>query len=288
MVRSQLSSTRGVKCRDLDQAYHLISLVVPRDYVELRMPFSVFPSKIRQSFLEWPLLLVVVEGINAIMRYHPLQTTLPTVLRSLVAIMILSSVTTAQGRMRERSSLQGLVGTAPLHGQSYNISGASLKLKRVVPVVASFSNDAANYEFTQLPPSQSQELEPMILKAKGHGALTAPVDEQKITAALVVLRGNGTMLVTVCAELQLQAEGTWSTSDSAPQEILLKITGGALTGDLIGSGRLLLTKDRKSFEQLSIEATTPDGRVIKVTFTADAVENRVSLVHLLDERDGYV
>jgi hypothetical protein len=120
--------------------------------------------------------------------------------------------------------------------------------------------------------AQSQELETLTLTAKGHGAITSAVEEQKIAAALVVLRRNGTMLVTVCADIQLQAEGTWSTSDTSPEEVLLKITRGAVTGDLIGSGRLLLSKDRKSFEQFTIDAKTPDGREIKVTFTADAVD----------------
>jgi hypothetical protein len=120
--------------------------------------------------------------------------------------------------------------------------------------------------------AQSQELETLTLTAKGHGAITLASEERKITAALVVLRPNGTMMVTVCADLQLQAEGTWSASDTSPEEILLKITGGALTGDLIGSGRLLLSKDRKSFEQLTIDAKTADGREVKVTFTADAVD----------------
>jgi hypothetical protein len=120
--------------------------------------------------------------------------------------------------------------------------------------------------------AQSQELQTLTLKAKGHGAITLALEEQKIAAALVVLRRNGTMLVTVCADLQLQAEGTWSVSDTSPEEVLLKITGGVVTGDVIGSGKLLLSKDRKSFEQLIIDAKTPDGREIKVTFTADAVD----------------
>jgi hypothetical protein len=120
--------------------------------------------------------------------------------------------------------------------------------------------------------AQSQELETLTLTAKGHGAITLASEERKITAALVVLRPNGTMMVTVCADLQLQAEGRWSVSDTSHELVLLKITGGALTGDVIGSGKLLLSKDRKSFEQLSIDAKTPDGREIKVTFTTDVVD----------------
>jgi len=50
--------------------------------------------------------------------------------------------------------------------------------------------------------------------AKGHGTISSAVDELKITSALVVLREDGTVLITVCTEMQLQAEGTWKTSNS--------------------------------------------------------------------------
>ena len=76
--------------------------------------------------------------------------------------------------------------------------------------------------------AQSQQLESLTATAKGHGKISSEVDEREITAALVVLRQNGTFLITVAAEIQLQAEGTWKASASSPNEILLKITGGVL------------------------------------------------------------
>ena len=120
--------------------------------------------------------------------------------------------------------------------------------------------------------AQSQELEPLIVMAKGHGIMSSVVDERKITAALVVLRQNGTVLITVAADLQLQAEGTWKASASSPEEILLKITGGVLKGEMSGSGKLLLTSDRKSIKNLTIDVKTIDGREITVTFVADDSE----------------
>jgi len=51
--------------------------------------------------------------------------------------------------------------------------------------------------------------------AKGHGTISSAVDELKMTSALVVLREDGTVLITVCAEMQLQAEGTWKASNSS-------------------------------------------------------------------------
>jgi hypothetical protein len=122
--------------------------------------------------------------------------------------------------------------------------------------------------------AQSQELKSVILTANGDGTIISAVDELKITSALVVLRQNESVLITVTADLQLQAEGTWKASASSPEEILLKITGGALKGELVGSGKLLLTSDRKSIKELTINAKSSDGQEISVKFTADHSEPR--------------
>lgn len=117
--------------------------------------------------------------------------------------------------------------------------------------------------------AQSGESEPLIFSAKGHGMISSEVDKREITSALVVLRQNGTVLIAVTAELQLQAEGTWKRSSSSPDEILLKITGGAVKGEMTGSGKLLLTSNGKSFRQLAINVKTVDDQEITVTFAAD-------------------
>jgi hypothetical protein len=120
--------------------------------------------------------------------------------------------------------------------------------------------------------AQSQQLKSLTATTKGHGAITSAVDKREITSALVVLRQNGTVLITVTAELLLQAEGTWKVSDTSPDEIVLKITGGVLKGEMSGAGKLLLTSDGKSFRQLTANIKTVDGIEIKVTFAADDSE----------------
>ena len=120
--------------------------------------------------------------------------------------------------------------------------------------------------------AQARDSEPLIVSAKGHGMISSAVDEQKIAAALVVLRQNGTVLITVTADLQLIAEGTWKATASSPEEIVLKITGGAVKGEVVGSGKLLLTSDRKSMKELTINLTSSDGQAISVTFVAEAPE----------------
>jgi len=117
--------------------------------------------------------------------------------------------------------------------------------------------------------AQSQQLESLTATAKGHGMISLAVEKLPITSALVVLRKNGTLLITVTSELQLQAEGTWKANASSPDEIFLKITGGVVKGEMNGSGKLLLTSDGKSFRQLTASIKTVDGRQITVTFESD-------------------
>lgn len=120
--------------------------------------------------------------------------------------------------------------------------------------------------------AQSQETESLIVSAKGHGVITSTVEKAKITTALVVLRKNGTAMITVTTDLQLQLQGSWKANTASPEDILLTITGGALDADLDGSGTLILTNDRKSLKELTIKAKSADGQEITVTFIADDSE----------------
>ena len=126
--------------------------------------------------------------------------------------------------------------------------------------------------------AKSQEPESLIVAAKGHGVMSSAVEERKITSALVVLRQNGTALITVTADLQLLAEGTWKATAASREEIVLKITGGAVKGEVIGSGKLLLSSDRKSIKELTIKVTSADGQEVSVTFVADDSETAVNKI----------
>ena len=112
----------------------------------------------------------------------------------------------------------------------------------------------------------------LTVKAQGHGVIADALEQRKFTGALVVLRQDGTVFITLSSDLLLQAEGTWSASDSSPDEILLKITGGELSGNVTGTGKLVLSNDRKSIKELTIKGKLFDGREIMVTFVADAPE----------------
>ncbi|HEU5235941.1 MAG TPA: hypothetical protein VFU37_02300, partial [Pyrinomonadaceae bacterium] len=121
---------------------------------------------------------------------------------------------------------------------------------------------------------QGQNLDSLTAVAKGHGVIANAVEERKFTTALAVLRQDGTVLITLYSDLLLQAQGTWSASTSSPEEILLKITGGEVSGNATGTGKLLLSNDRKFIKELTIKGKFFDGREIVVTFVADAPEDQ--------------
>ena len=121
--------------------------------------------------------------------------------------------------------------------------------------------------------AQGQKPDSLTAVAMGHGVIADGVEERKLTGALAVLRQDGTVLITLYSDLQLQAQGTWSASNSSPGEILLKITGGEVNGNATGTGKLLLSNDRKFIKELTIKGKLFDGREIVVTFVADAPED---------------
>jgi hypothetical protein len=130
--------------------------------------------------------------------------------------------------------------------------------------------------------AQGQKFESLTAVAKGYGVIADGLEERKFTGALAVLRQDGTVLITLYSDLQPEAQGTWSPSDSSPAEILLKITGGELSGNATGTGKLLLSEDRKSIRELTIKGRSFDGREIAVTFAAAASESsRIEHVNLV-------
>jgi len=120
--------------------------------------------------------------------------------------------------------------------------------------------------------AQAQQEGAVTVYGKGHGSIVSTVENRNITAALVVLRPNGTALITLVSDLQLHADAEWSTSKSSSEEIELKITGGELSGNASGSGKLILSDDRKAIKALSIKGKSFDGRELNLTFIADSAD----------------
>jgi len=114
-----------------------------------------------------------------------------------------------------------------------------------------------------------QGLTSLLATANGKGMLTVGREEFKVTSVVVKLKEDGTAEITVITDLQLFVTGTWSNAADPGEGIDLKITGGA-TGNIEGSGKLLLRPDGKSIASLKIDGMSPTAkRKIQLNFVAD-------------------
>ena len=118
-------------------------------------------------------------------------------------------------------------------------------------------------------PAQSRETGSRTAFARGHGSIVSVIEKRQVYAALVVLRQNGKAVITLYSDLQLQVQGTWSMSDSSSHEIQLKITGLEVDGSASGSGKVLLSNDRKHIRELMITSKLLNGPEVTARFTAD-------------------
>jgi hypothetical protein len=86
------------------------------------------------------------------MKTLQIPKTLLTPLLSLLSIALFSGVAAAQSAPSATGTLRGAVATAAPDGQSYNIPGASLKLKSPAQALDAMTNDAGEYQFKNLLP----------------------------------------------------------------------------------------------------------------------------------------
>lgn len=114
----------------------------------------------------------------------------------------------------------------------------------------------------------AQKITSLETTAKGQGTITSRVDKHQINSVLVILKENGEANLTFYTDLQLSAQGTWSVGRYGSQGITLKITGGIVSGNASGNGKLYL-RDDKSIEKLMIKAATADGSNVTVEFVAE-------------------
>ena len=121
------------------------------------------------------------------MRPPRTQHTVPAILLSVLAILIFTSVANAQDAQSGTGSIQGTVTTSGPDGQSYNIPGASVKLKRGVQVTETSANDAGEYEFTKLLP--------------GEYTLEATSEGFKTSNKIITIRAGAILVQNISLEL---------------------------------------------------------------------------------------
>jgi Carboxypeptidase regulatory-like domain/TonB-dependent Receptor Plug Domain len=128
----------------------------------------------------------------------------PAMLVSVLAILIFSSLANAQNAQSETGTVRGAVATSAPEGQSYNIPGASLKLKSGTQVAETSANDAGEYEFGKLLP--------------GEYTLEANVEGFKPSSKTISLRAGETLVENVTLEVaDVTASVTVASADENVQ-----------------------------------------------------------------------
>ena len=129
------------------------------------------------------------------------QNSLSRMLLLLLAIMIFTGVTSAQEARTETGTLRGVVATAAPDGQSYNIPGASLKLKHGMQFAETSANDAGEYEFARLLP--------------GEYTLEATAEGFKTSSKTITIRAGETLIENVSLEVAEVTASVTVASDAA-------------------------------------------------------------------------
>jgi hypothetical protein len=122
--------------------------------------------------------------------------------------------------------------------------------------------------------AQTQKLTSLTATAKGQGTITVidpGVEERKrpLYSVVVTLRANGDAEIVVITDMQLIARGRWTKPADLSQGIALKITGGTVSNNAKGSGKLYLRPDGKTIDKLNFEATSTTRSKVTVTFVAE-------------------
>ena len=142
------------------------------------------------------------------------QYILPAILLSVLAMLILSRVGNAQHAQSETGNLRGAVATAGPDGVSYNIPGASLKLKRGMQVAETSANDAGEYEFTKLLP--------------GEYTLEATAEGFKSSSKTIEIRAGAILVEMISLEVA-EVTATVTVSSDATQAVQTAETMSANT-----------------------------------------------------------
>ena len=115
----------------------------------------------------------------------------------------------------------------------------------------------------------AQQPKSLVATANGEGSIKFGKEEFKIYAVVVKLFEDKTAEISLVTDFTVYVSGTWSRTDDASKEIALKITQGSASGNLDGSGKLLLTDDRKSIAGLNLQGLNKaTKKVVKADFVA--------------------
>ena len=117
--------------------------------------------------------------------------------------------------------------------------------------------------------SVAQQPKSLVATANGEGSIKFGKEEFKIYSVVVKLFEDGKAEISLVTDITVFVNGNWSRADNASNQINLKITGGSVSGNLDGGGKLLLTQDGKSIAGLNLQVSNQaTKKVIKANFVA--------------------
>jgi hypothetical protein len=115
----------------------------------------------------------------------------------------------------------------------------------------------------------AQQPKSLVATANGEGSIKFGKEEFKIYSVVVKCFEDGKAEISLVTDITVFVNGNWSRTDDMSNEIALKITGGSVSGNLDGGGKLLLTADRKSITGLNLQVVNrTTKKVIKADFVA--------------------
>lgn len=122
--------------------------------------------------------------------------------------------------------------------------------------------------------TQSQTFTSLTATAKGQGTMTvsdpeAAANKRPINSIVVTLKEGGEAEIVVVTDMQLLARGRWTAPSDLSKGISLKITGGVVSGNAKGAGKLFLRPDGKSIDRLNFEVKSTARSKVTVEFVAD-------------------
>jgi len=154
--------------------------------VELRNRALNFPHKI--ATFRWNVRCTLTgEGEDKKMKTPRIKSTFVAALLSLLSIVIFSGIISAQSAPAMSGTLRGAVATEAPEGQSYNVPGASVKLKAPTQTLDAVSDDEGNYQFTNLLP--------------GDYTLEATVQGFKTASKAITIRAGETSVENIKLEV---------------------------------------------------------------------------------------
>lgn len=109
----------------------------------------------------------------------------------------------------------------------------------------------------------------IVATANGEGAIKFGKEEFKIYAVVVKAFEDGKAEINLVTDISVFITGTWSRPSETSKTIDLKITGGSVSGNLNGSGKITLNQDEKSIAALNLQVTNSSTKKsIRADFVA--------------------